>query len=121
MAKTAKSGLAKDSLAFFTDLPIPKIRLASELGVARSTLWQWHKLAYYRVSGFKENYPKKADGKIDKTAPLSGYQAWCISLIGRLFKIYGSEERVKLYILNNPDDFSIYKFKAAAHKIYESN
>jgi hypothetical protein len=119
MAKTKKSGLAIDSPGFFTDLPINKSHLAEHFGVARSTIWQWHRLAYFRVAGFKEAYPKKADGGIDKTAPLSPFQAWVMSLIGRLFKLYGTEERVKMYVQNNPDDFSIYTFKSAAKNVWK--
>ncbi|AFZ60829.1 hypothetical protein H6G54_05255 [Anabaena cylindrica FACHB-243] len=120
MAKTAKSGLAIDSPGFFTDLPINKSHLSEHFGVARSTIWAWHKVAYYRVPNFKEAYPLKADGKIDKLAPLSPWQAWVLSLIGRLFKLYGTEERVKFYIQQNPDDFSSYTFKVAAKNIWNS-
>jgi hypothetical protein len=116
--KSAKTGLAKDSPPFFTDLPINKTNLAKELGIARSTLYLWSRIAYFRVPGFKEAYPIKANGMIDKQAPLSPYQCWVISLIGRLFKIYETSERVAQYISKNPDDFSIYKFKAAIAKMY---
>lgn len=116
--KTAKTGLAKDSPPFFTDLPMNKSHLAKELNVARSTMWCWCRLAYFRLPSFRESYPLKSDGSIDKTAPLSPYQCWVISLIGRLFKIYESQERVATYLSKNPDDFSIHKFKAAVSKMY---
>ena len=105
----------KDSTThdFFIDFPITKGKLAEALGVSRSTIGEWSRLALYRIPSFCEAYPKTDKGTVDVTAPLSPYQAWVLVRVGRLINQTASIARVKQAIPKNPNYFSLYTYRTA--------
>jgi len=101
----------------FLDYPATKTHLAELLGVARSTLVIWENLAFWRIPSFRSSYPRLADGSYDRESPLSPYQCWVLGRIGRLMAQLRRSERVKSYILKNPNDFSRYHFQKAQSQV----
>ncbi|MEA5516569.1 hypothetical protein [Nodularia sp. UHCC 0506] len=101
----------------FLDFPATKSHLAELLGVARSTLVTWENIAFWRITSFRDAYPKKADGSRDRESPLSPYQAWVLSRVGRLMAQLRRSERVRGYILQNPNDFSKYSYTKAQKQL----
>jgi len=108
---------ASTDIDIFLDFPTTKTHLAEVLGVARSTLCIWEGIAFWRIRSFREVYPKKPDGSFDRESPLSPYQCWVLSRVGRLMSQLRRSERVKSYILKNPNDFSKYHFQKAQAEI----
>ncbi len=104
-------------LDFFTDFPLTKTALASELGVARSTLCVWENLIFWRLTAFREAYPKHQDGTTFREAPLSSYQSWCIARCGRLMSHLTRTELVKDAIVQNPTYFSKYAYSNAVRQL----
>lgn len=109
----------KDStnLDLFLDFSSTKTHLADLLGVARSTLVTWENLAFWRIPSFRDAYPKNHDGSYDRESPLSPYQGWVLSRVGRLMAQLRRSERVKGYIAKNPNDFSRYRYQQAFGQI----
>ena len=101
----------------FLDFPTSKTYLSELLGVSRSTLYLWADLAFWRISNFRDAYPKKLDGSYDVTSPLSPYQSWCLARIGRLITQVVTLERVKTAIKTNPNYFSKYTYKTALRNL----
>jgi hypothetical protein len=104
-------------LDLFLDFPATKSHLAELLGVARSTLVIWENIAFWRIASFRDAYPKKADGTKDRESPLSPYQCWVLSRVGRLMSQLRRSERVKGYILQNPNDFNKYAYSKAHNQL----
>jgi len=107
------------NLDIFLDFPATKTHLADVLGVARSTLVIWENIAFWRIPSFRDSYPKTHDGSYDRESPLSPYQAWILGRIGRLMLQLRRSERVKSYILKNPQDFSRYQFNKAHNQVQQ--
>ena len=101
----------------FLDFPCTKSYLAELLGVARSTLVIWENLAFWRLDVFRNAYPKTHDGSYDRESPLSPFQCWILGRIGRLMSQLRRSERVKGYILKNPQDFTRYQFNKAQNQV----
>jgi hypothetical protein len=101
----------------FLDFPCTKSHLAELLGVARSTLVIWENIAFWRIDSFRNAYPKTHDGSFDRESPLSPYQCWILGRTGRLMSQLRRSERVKGYILKNPQDFSKYQFNKAQNQV----
>ena len=101
----------------FLDFPCTKSHLAGLLGVARSTLVIWENLAFWRIKAFRDAYPKNHDGSHDRESPLSPFQSWTLGRIGRLMSQLRRSERVKQYILANPNDFTRYQFNKAQSQV----
>ncbi len=114
--KTLESGLALNSPAFFTDSPMSKNDLAKTLGVGRSTIGNWARKAYFYIPDFKNAYPV-LNGEIIKQAPLSPYQCWCLTQVGKTVKMMGNVNLAIQYINENPKEFSKNQFKVAVSKI----
>jgi len=110
---------ASTNIDIFLDFPSTKTHLAEVLGVARSTLCQWENIAFWRIPAFRDSYPKTHDGSYDRESPLSPYQAWVLGRVGRLMAQLRRSERVKNYILKNPNDFSKYHFQKAQTQIQQ--
>ncbi|GBE95640.1 hypothetical protein [Nostoc cycadae] len=104
-------------LDLFLEFPATKTHLADLLGVARSTLVAWENIAFWRIESFRNAYPKAHDGNIDRESPLSPYQAWVLSRVGRLMAQLRRSERVKGYILKNQPDFSRYRYQQAFQQL----
>jgi hypothetical protein len=104
-------------LDLFLEFPCTKTHLSELLGVARSTLVIWENIAFWRIEPFRNAYPKAQDGSIDRESPLSPYQAWVLSRVGRLMAQLRRSERVKGYILKNPNDFSRYRYHQAFQQL----
>lgn len=98
----------KDStnLDLFLEFPATKTHLADLLGVARSTLYAWENIAFWRIESFCNAHPKTHDGSLDRESPLSPYQSWVLGCVGRMMAQLRRGERVKQYIAKNPNDFS---------------
>ncbi|HYW21802.1 MAG TPA: hypothetical protein VE956_21335 [Nodularia sp. (in: cyanobacteria)] len=109
----------KDStnLDLFIEFPATKTHLADLLGVARSTLCTWENIAFWRIESFRNAYPKIHDGSLDRESPLSPYQAWVLSRVGRLMAQLRRGERVKGYILKNQQDFNRYRYQQAFQQV----
>jgi len=103
----------------FLDFPVTKTHLAEILGVARSTLCKWENIAFWRLAAFRYAYPKKHDGTCDRYTPLSPYQSWVLGRVGRLMAQLRNSTRVKLYVLNNQNDFSRYTFEKAQKQVQQ--
>jgi hypothetical protein len=114
-----RSRRSKSSTNFdlFIDFPCTKSHLAEVLGVTRSTLVSWENIAFWRIPSFRDSYPKSHDGNYDRESPLSPYQCWVLGRIGRLMLQLRRSERVKSYILKNPNDFSRYHFQKAQSQV----
>jgi hypothetical protein len=104
-------------LDLFIDFPSTKTYLAEVLGVSRSTLVTWENIAFWRIEAFRNAYPKAHDGSLDRESPLSPYQAWILSRVGRLMAQLRRSERVKGYIAKNPNDFSRFKYQQAFQQL----
>lgn len=104
-------------LDLFLEFPATKTHLADLLGVARSTLVAWENIAFWRIESFRNAYPKAHDGSIDRESPLSPYQAWVLSRVGRIMAQLRRSERVKGYVLKNPQDFSRYRYQQASQQL----
>jgi len=107
------------NLDIFLDFPSTKTFLAEQLGVARSTLVIWENIAFWRINQFRESYPKTHDGSFDRESPLSPYQCWILGRIGRLMLQLRRSDRVKSYIIKNPQDFSRYQFNKAQSQVQQ--
>jgi hypothetical protein len=79
----------------------------------------WENIAFWRIPSFRDSYPKTHDGSYDRESPLSPYQAWILGRIGRLMLQLRRSERVKSYILKNPQDFSRYQFNKAHNQVQQ--
>lgn len=118
-------GLALDTPGLFCESYVTKSELARLLDVARSTLVSWDSLAFYRIPTYRDSYPVKVDGAsdslrrsvADRTCPLSPYQSWVLSRIGRVMQNLKSSERVKNYIKNHPQEFTPACFQAQFHQV----
>ena len=97
----------------FCDYPLTKSELVEYLGVSRDSVVRWATLAFFRIPAFRESYPKKSDGTIDSEAPLTPYQCWILSRLGREFRKLRTAERVKLGIKLNPNIYSKYTYQTA--------
>ncbi|MEA5551781.1 hypothetical protein VB713_12440 [Anabaena cylindrica UHCC 0172] len=104
-------------LDFFADFSMTKTGLANELGVARSTCCVWENLLFWRVTAFREAYPKRKDGTTFREAPLSPYQCWCVARCGRLMSHLTRTELVKEAISQNPAYFSKYAYNNAVKQL----
>jgi hypothetical protein len=104
-------------LDLFIDFPATKTHLAEVLGVSRSTLVTWENIAFWRIEAFRNAYPKAHDGSLDRESPLSPYQAWVLSRVGRLMAQLRRSERVKGYIAKNSNDFSRFKYQQAFQQL----
>lgn len=104
-------------LDLFIDFPSTKTYLAEVLGVSRSTLVTWENIAFWRIEAFRNAYPKAQDGSLDRESPLSPYQAWILSRVGRLMAQLRRSERVKAYIAKNTNDFSRFKYQQAFQQL----
>lgn len=104
-------------LDLFLEFPATKTHLADLLGVARSTLVAWENLAFWRLPSFRDAYPKTHDGSFDRESPLSPYQAWVLSRVGRVMAQLRRSERVKQYLTQKPNEFSRYRYQQAFQQI----
>jgi hypothetical protein len=104
-------------LDLFLEFPATKTHLAELLGVARSTLLIWENLAFWRIEAFRNAYPKNQDGSFDRESPLSPYQAWVLSRVGRLMAQLRRSERVKKYLTQRPHEFSKYRYQQAFQQL----
>ena len=104
-------------LDLFLDFPATKTHLAELLGVARSTLVIWENIAFWRIESFRNAYPKSHDGSVDRESPLSPYQGWVLSRVGRLMAQLRRGDRVKGYIAKNPNDFSRYRYQQSFQQV----
>jgi hypothetical protein len=111
-ASNSSRGLDLDDPGLFCSSYVTKSELARILNVARSTLVSWDGIALYRIDGYRQAYPVKTDGSTDRSCPLSPYQSWVLSRIGRVMANLRSVERVKNYIKKYPQEFSQAKFQA---------
>jgi hypothetical protein len=111
-ASNSSRGLDLDDPGLFCSSYVTKSELARILNVARSTLVSWDGIALYRIDGYRQAYPVKTDGSTDRSCPLSPYQSWVLSRIGRVMANLRSVERVKTYIKKYPQEFSQAKFQA---------
>jgi hypothetical protein len=120
-ASNSSRGLDLDSPGLFCESYVTKSELARILNIARSTLVSWDGIALYRIDSYRQAYPVKADGSTDRSCPLSPYQSWCLSRIGRVMQNLKSAERVKNYIKKHPEDFSPAKFTSQFHQVTRGN
>jgi hypothetical protein len=101
----------------FLDFPSSKTYLAELLGVSRSTVYLWENLAFWRITSFRDSYPKLEDGSFDRTAPLSPYQCWVLCRIGRLMGQVVTAARVRQGITKNPSYTSLYTYRTALRNL----
>ena len=101
----------------FLDFPSSKTYLAQLLGVSRSTVYLWENLAFWRITSFRDSYPKLEDGSFDRTAPLSPYQCWVLCRIGRLMGQVVTAARVRQGITKNPSYTSLYTYRTALRNL----
>jgi hypothetical protein len=100
-------GAAMDA-AFYADCPLSKNALAQALNTSRPTIWRHEGIAYWKVPGFKEDYPElpkelwKAKGcSRDREVPLSPYQSWVVSLVKECYAHLRKKSAVESFILQN--------------------
>ena len=85
-ASNSARGLDLDSPGLFCETYVTKSELARILNVARSTLVSWDSIAPYHIDSYQQAYPVKADGSTDRSCPLSPYQSWVLSRVGRVMQ-----------------------------------
>ncbi|WP_414545190.1 hypothetical protein [Nostoc sp. CCY0012] len=120
-ASNSSRGLDLDSPGLFCSSYVTKSELAKILNVARSTLISWDSIALYRIDSYRQAYPVKADGSTDRSCPLSPYQSWVLSRVGRIMQNLKSAERVKNYIKKYPQEFSPTNFQAQFAQVTRGN
>lgn len=108
--RTQPNGTTHD---LFLDFPSSKTYLAQLLGVSRSTVYLWENLAFWRITSFRDSYPKQEDGSFDRQAPLSPYQCWVLCRVGRLMSQVVTAQRVKQGIAKNQNYCSLYTYRTA--------
>ncbi|MEA5504740.1 hypothetical protein VB735_16795 [Halotia wernerae UHCC 0503] len=120
-ASNSSRGLDLDDPGLFCESYVTKSELARILNIARSTLVSWDGIALYRIDSYRQAYPVKADGSTDRSCPLSPYQSWVLSRVGRVMQNLKSAERVKNYIRKYPQEFTIAKFQAQFNQVTRGN
>ncbi|BAY42361.1 hypothetical protein NIES2111_67840 (plasmid) [Nostoc sp. NIES-2111] len=120
-ASNSSRGLDLDSPSLFCSSYVTKSELARILNIARSTLVSWDSIALYRIESYRQAYPVKANGSTDRSCPLSPYQSWVLSRVGRVMQNLKSAERVKNYIKKYPQEFSPAKFQAQFNQVTKGN
>jgi hypothetical protein len=120
-ASNSARGLDLDTPGLFCETYVTKSELARILNVARSTLVSWDSIALYHIDSYRQAYPVKADGSTDRSCPLSPYQSWVLSRVGRVMQNLKSAERVKNYIRKYPQEFTIAKFQAQFNQVTRGN
>jgi len=97
----------------FSNTYLSKTEIAKSIGVHRETIKNWDDIAFWKVKGYKTDYPLKSDGiSRERKATLSPYQIWVIGRICILMSQLRSQDRVKEFISLNPHQFTREMFRA---------
>lgn len=118
MKRRYRGTLANDPPGLFCNCHMTKTELSKALNVDRGTVKNWDEIAFWKLPDYRAEYPKREDGTYDREAPLSPYQVWVVSLIGRYMTNMRRAEKVKQEIKAYPHRFSVNQFKLKFAQVY---
>lgn len=95
--------------SIYQDYPLSKVKLSEMLNRSTTHIRKMAKIGFI-LADYKKDCPRKNNGGLDTTKPLTPYQIWVISRVNALMAYYSNAEQTKQMIRNNRQLFSKERF-----------